>query len=247
VKNVNRIKKEKAIPNDAEIKVFRSILLRWYRRNGRSYPWRDNCSPFHVLLAEMMLQRTKADQVVPVFVRAVDQFPSPRHMAKASINDLESLLKPLGLSWRIPNFKHMAIQLVERFKGIVPRSREELTSLPGVGDYVAGAVLSIAFNQPEWVVDANIVRLFRRYFGIETTAEGRRDRHVIGLAKRYTSRRKPKSSILAVLDHTALICTPRSPHCPSCPLRKGCTYCRYHRVQEMENLDNKRGKRLSKG
>jgi len=222
--NPSRSRKENAIPEDAEIKAFRSILLRWYRKNGRSYPWRENCSPFHVLLAEMMLQRTKADQVVRVFIKAVKKFRTPEHLAKAKMSDLEDTLKPLGLSWRIPNFKEMAIALVEKFDSRVPESREDLKSLPGVGDYVAGAVLSIAFSQPEWIVDANIVRLFRRYFGIKTSSEGRRDRHVIEIAKRYTSRRKPKSSTLAILDHTALVCMPRSPLCDSCPLKMRCFY-----------------------
>ena len=228
MKGLSLDRKANIQPDDIEIKAFRSVLFRWYRRNGRSYPWRDDCSPFHVLLAEMMLQRTKADQVVPIFLKTVRRFPTPMHLAKAALDELGGLLQPLGLSWRIPNFKEMAHQLVERYEGIVPESREELISLPGVGDYIAGAVLAIAFNKPEWVVDSNIVRVFRRYFGIKTTAEGRRDLNVIEIAKKYISRRKPRASALAILDFTALICIPSYPRCGSCPFKSGCKYFLNH-------------------
>jgi A/G-specific adenine glycosylase len=133
-------------------------------------------------------------------------------------------LNPLGLAWRIPRFKEMAKALVEKFNGVVPERREELTALPGVGDYVSGAVLSIPFQKPEWVVNSNIVRLFRRYFGIQNSSEGRRDAHVIELAKRFTSKRRSRETTLAILDFTALVCTPALPRHDICPLKGNCVY-----------------------
>lgn len=239
MKKENRSGPETAPPDNEAVKVFRKILLRWYRRNGRTFPWRENCQPFHLLVAEMMLQRTKAEQVVPVFLNALERYPTPVDLAEAPLSELKVLLQPLGLSWRHPKFKEMAIELVNRFKGKVPESRKLLTSLPGVGDYVAGAVLSIAFNKPEWVVDANIVRLFWRYFDVKTSSEGRRDRHVIELANRYASGRRPKSATLAILDHAALVCIPRSPRCYSCPLRKGCKYYQ-DKVAQKASSSNKK-------
>jgi len=211
-------------PLQEDISQLRRRLLRWYRKHGRTYPWRESQSPFHVLLAEMMLQRTRADQVVPIYLEVVQRYPEPEDLAKARLSDLRRIMKPLGLLWRIPNFKAMAKILVEQFGGAVPNSREELTTLPGVGEYVAGAVLSVAFGKREWIVDANVVRLFRRYFGINTSAEGRRDAHVIELARGYAAARNPKSSTLAILDHSALVCVSGVPRCHSCPLSQSCVY-----------------------
>jgi len=221
---MQKSKIEAVIPSRKEIAPFRHILLRWYQKHGRSYPWRKSPTPFHVLLAEMMLQRTKADQVVPVYLKLLNKYPTAGELAEAGLGDLQNILNPLGLAWRIPKFKELAKALVERFNGVVPEKKEELTSLPGVGDYVAGAVLSITFQKPEWVVDSNIVRLFRRYFGIQTSSEGRRDAHVIELAKRFTSKRQPREATLAILDFTALVCTPVSPRHDICPLKSKCVF-----------------------
>ncbi len=212
------------LPGGEEIKRFRQTLLRWYRKHGRRYPWRESPAPFHTLLAEMMLQRTQADQVVPVYLKLLKRYPTPADLAKANLIDLRRILKPLGLAWRISKFREMARALVDKFNSVVPQKREELLTLPGVGQYISGAVLSIAFQKPEWIVDSNVVRLFRRYFGIQTSSEGRRDAHVIEHAKRYTSKRCPRAATLAILDHTALICIPRFPRCGNCPLRANCFY-----------------------
>jgi len=212
------------LPSQEEIGRFRSILIDWYRKHGRIYPWRESQNPFHILIAEMMLQRTKADQVVPVYLNTIKLFPTAKDLVEAKLNNLRRLLKPLGLAWRIPKFKKVAKALIQKFNGAVPETREELSSLPGVGHYIAGAVLSIAYQKPEWIVDSNVVRLFRRYFGIAASSEGRRDAHVIELAKRYSSKRHPRECTLAILDHTALICVPISPRCRICPLRRNCAY-----------------------
>lgn len=233
---MQKSKIESVLPSSKEISSFRGTLLRWYRKHGRSYPWRKSSTPFHVLIAEMMLQRTKADQVVPVYLKLLSKYQTARDLAEADLTDLQNILNPLGLAWRIPKFKDMAKAMVDSFNGIVPEKREELTTLPGVGDYVSGAVLSIAFQKPEWVVDSNIVRLFRRYFGIQTSSEGRRDAHVIELAKCFTSKKQPRATTLAILDFTALICTPKLPQHHLCPLRPNCAYFDGHVTKAGEQI-----------
>jgi len=113
---------------------------------------------------------------------------------------------------------------VEKYECKVPEIREELITLTGVGEYVAGAVLSVAYCKKEWIVDSDIVRLFRRYFGVYTSKEGRRDRHIIEMAKVYVSGIDPRKANLAILDFTALVCTPRNPECVKCPLEKRCSH-----------------------
>ena len=221
MRNVNTNKK---IPDRRAINLFRSKIIRWFDKNKRNYPWRETQDPFRVLIAEMMLRRTKADQVKEVYERLLKEYPDVEALAKADSKELEKILYPLGLKWRIPAFGLIAKEVREKYYCKVPETREELTALPGVGEYVAGAVLSIAYNRKEQIVDSNIVRLFRRYFGIKTSKEGRRDKHVIEMSKIYVSGRNPRKVNLAILDFTALVCTPRKPDCEKCPLRKRCHY-----------------------
>lgn len=172
----------------------------------------------------MMLRRTKADQVKPVYEQLFTEYPGIKEMAKAKKKRLERILYPLGLKWRTPAFSSVVREVGEKYHYKVPETREELTALPGVGDYVAGAVLSIAFNKKEWIVDSNVVRLFRRYFGVKTSKEGRRDKHIIDMARIYSSSRNPRNANLAILDFTALVCTPRNPKHERCPLNSDCHY-----------------------
>jgi len=215
------------IPTRKEIAIFRRRIISWYKKNGRLYPWRKEKDPFKVLVAEMMLRRTKADQVVPVYEQFCREFPNVETLARATREDVENILRPLGLKWRVPAFTMMAREVVEKYHSRIPDNREGLISLPGVGEYVAGAVLSIAYGKNEWLVDSNIVRIFKRYFGIKTSKEGRRDKHVIEMAKIYVSGKEPGRATMGILDITALICKPRKPECEKCPLRIHCHYALY--------------------
>jgi len=159
-----------------------------------------------------------------VYEQFFKEYPDVDSLAEAKQEALEKILYPLGLKWRIPAFGMVAREVREKYQSRIPETREELIFLPGVGEYVAGAVLSIAFGKREWLVDSNIVRIFRRYFGIKTSKEGRWDKHVIEMAKIYASGRNPRKANLAILDFTALICTPGKPGCEKCPLRRNCNY-----------------------
>jgi len=214
------------IPSVKNIRIFRNKIIEWFNRNGRTYPWRETIDPFKVLIAEMMLRRTKADQVKSVYEQLFTEYPDVESLTRVESKKIEEILYPLGLKWRNPAFGMVAREIKEKYHCKVPETREELTALPGVGEYVAGAVLSIAYGRKEWIVDSNIVRLFRRYFGINTSKEGRRDRHVIEMARIYSSGRDPRKANLAILDFTALICTPRKPDCQKCPLKRNCHYVR---------------------
>lgn len=186
----------KNVPPVEQIQELRNGLLEWFRISARSYPWRQTKNPFKVLTAEIMLRRTKADQVRQVFLKLFDRYPDIDSIADAEDVELEKILYPLGLKWRSAAFKLVAKEIIEKHQSQVPLNREELTRLPGVGEYVAGAVLSIAFGKPEWIVDSNGVRLFQRYFGMTTSKEGRRDKHIIETAKVYVNGVDPRSANL---------------------------------------------------
>jgi A/G-specific adenine glycosylase len=217
------------MPIRKDISTFRKRIIDWYWGNGRVYPWRETHDPFRILMAEMMLRRTKADQVVPVYEHLLSVYPDVDSLAEAKQESLEKILYPLGLKWRIPTFRMVACEVQQKFQSRIPETREDLLSLPGVGEYVAGAVLSIAYGKREWLVDNNIVRIFKRYFGVETSKEGRRDKHIVEIAKIYSSGKDPDKATMGILDITALICKPRKPACEKCPLIDHCHYALYQK------------------
>ncbi len=215
---------DKLTASREHIIALRAKIVRWFNTNGRKYPWRETRDPFKILMAEMMLRRTKADQVKGVYQQLVKKYPDIESLANARSQSIHKILYPLGLKWRTPAFRLVAREIKKKYRCQVPDTREELLTLPGVGDYVAGAVLSIAYGKREWIVDSNIVRLFRRYFGVRTSKEGRRDKHIKEIARSYSSGRNPRKANLAILDFTALVCSPRGPNCVKCPLRRTCRY-----------------------
>jgi len=214
----------KNMPSKQEIYEFRNSILKWFENNKRDYPWRETDDPFRLLIAEIMLRRTNADQVKNVYIKFFKKYPDLYSVSKANEKDIEEILYPLGLKWRVPSIISVARQIQEKCDGNLPQTRSELINLPGVGDYVAGAVLSIAFNKNEWIVDSNIVRLFKRYFSIETSKEGRRDKQIIDIAKVYSSFNESREANLAILDFAALVCSPKNSNHNGCVLKTNCSY-----------------------
>ena len=206
------------------ISSLRQTLLRWFRKHARKYPWRETSDPYQVLIAELMLRRTQADQVKPVFEEFIEEFPDARSLDEADERRVAELVYPLGLNWRTPAFKKVVREVGEKYGYQIPETREELTGLTGVGDYVAGAILSVAYGKKEWIVDTNVARVFQRYYGLKTIKEARRDKQVVGLARAYAAGRDPRRANLAILDFAALVCTARKPRCPECPLRRECIF-----------------------
>lgn len=208
---------------------FRCQILEWAGRHGRDFPWRHTEDPYRVLVAEMMLRRTRADQVVPVYQRFVARFPDVASLAAASEAEAAALLRPLGLAWRVPAFRQLARQILERWGGRLPLSRDALLTLPGVGDYVASAVLCFAGGVAVPIVDTNTVRVAGRFFGFPTHAESRRLRHVREAVARLVTPDAPRESSLALLDFAALVCVAGRPRCEQCPVSLSCAWFRASR------------------
>jgi A/G-specific adenine glycosylase len=211
---------KKSIPPDStSVSKLRRNIVSWYVRNGRVYPWREEPGKYNLVIAELMLRRTKADQVEPVFNKFVARYPDPATLARARQASVIKLTKPLGLDWRNDTFVPMAKKAVTDFDGDIPETRDQIKQLPGVGDYVAGAVLSIALNKPEWIVDSNIARFFVRYFGVQTGKEARRNPVIIEIARRYARCKNPRRANLALIDYSSLVCSPSTPLCDECCLQ----------------------------
>lgn len=205
---------------------FRAHLTEWFPANRRRFPWRDADDAFHLLLAELMLRRTQAVQVVPVYATFIARFPDPHALATASEAEVAVALRPLGLSWRVPAFRQLAAILVDQHNGRVPHDRVDLLALPGAGEYVASAVRSVAFSIHDPIYDTNTVRVAGRYFGFPTQAESRRRRHVQRAIDRLFSPECPRESTFALLDFAALVCRAARPRCEACPMSAACAFAR---------------------
>jgi len=216
----------KKIPSTAEINNLRKRINKWFVKNQREYPWRKTKDSFKILIAEIMLRRTQADQVKPVYELLFKKYPDIESLAKADKNSIERLLFPLGLKRRNEGVVTVAQKIRDQYKLKVPAKRENLIKLPGVGEYIAGAVLSFAYGKKEWIVDSNIARLFKRHFGIKAGKEIRTDKIIIEIAKIYSDCIDPRKANISLLDFSSLVCIPRKPKCKTCPLFIKCNYRR---------------------
>ena len=202
----------------------RNSLVEWYRANGRSYPWRYKSDPWTVLLAEVCLHRTRADQVAGIYQKLIELCPAPEDLLK-NRDESKSLLVHLGLNWRVDRLFEMAVELSKRYKGQVPDSYDELMHLPGVGDYVASSVLCFAYGQPTTLIDTNTSRIARRYTGRDDLPTWEQRLALHNLAKPAGADSEWNYSLL---DLGALVCTATRPHCNICPIRAGCVTGRDH-------------------
>lgn len=205
-----------------DLPVLRRAILDWAAVSSRSFPWRQTSNPFHILIAEMMLQRTQARQVVPVYQSFITNYPDASLLANASADSITQSLYSLGLAWRVPTFQALARTLVEDHGGQVPDKYHALKKLPGVGDYVAAAVCCFAFGQAIILADTNTVRVAGRIFGLPIHTESRRRKPVRRLLEQMLDRNQPRAFNLALLDLAALICLPANPRCSNCPVRAFC-------------------------
>jgi DNA (cytosine-5)-methyltransferase 1 len=197
----------------------RDLLLEWHGDNARSFPWRRaDLEPWHVLMAEMCLHRTRADQVAPVFEALLEIAPTPEAMLENAEDALEEM-QSLGLRWRAENLIKVARALIEFFDGIVPDNDLELRTLPGVGDYVAQAVLCFGFGRRATLVDTNTTRIISRLNGRDQTRRWQLRLDLHGLA----GERGPDAEFnYALLDFGALVCRAKNPRCDTCPLQERC-------------------------
>jgi A/G-specific adenine glycosylase len=196
-------------------------LLAWYRKAARALPWRATSDPWRILLAEVMLQQTRVVTVIPYYERFVERFPTPAAMAEAPEDEVLVLWSGLGYYSRARNLKRAAEEVARR--GGFPRTWEDLRTLPGVGDYTAAAVGSIAFGLPHAVVDGNVLRVLSRASADRGDIASPSVRRRLGArAQELLAVRSPGDFNQALMELGATVCTPRNPDCRACPWRADC-------------------------
>ena len=211
-------------PDNFDLRTFRKDLLAWWKENNRNYPWRETRDPYSIAIAEVLLHRTRADQVVPTYQKFLEKYPSVSQLAKASIEKLAALIYPLGLHWRVDLLYDMAQELHSRFGDQIPTDREDLESLPGVSHYIATAIRCFAYGYPDALLDTNTVRICGRLLDIPVTDGSRRSKKFRKLLETLVDTKHPRKFNFALLDHGALICHSRNPLCNECSVKQHCCY-----------------------
>ena len=259
------------------------LLLDWFATNARDLPWRRTRDPYAIWVSEIMLQQTQVKTVIPFWNRWMRELPTIEAAAKASPAKIHKLWEGLGYYTRVRNLQKAAKQIVNRrrdefhespsknqigdsqisslqiqSKCRFPEDFDDVLALPGIGRYTAGAICSIAFNQPTPILDGNVIRVLTRIFGIaENPKEKETNARLWKLAEQLVShasrithhannsrtrtRRKDEDDCCSHLNQSlmelgALVCTPRNPLCRICPVNKLCVAFRENRVEELPNL-----------
>ena len=193
-------------------------LTGWFVENQRALPWRRTYDPYHVWVSEIMLQQTQVETVIPYFERWLSALPSVRALASANEQTVLGLWSGLGYYSRARNLMAAAAEMVRLHKGKVPRDYDALRALPGIGQYTAGAILSIAFNEPYPVVDGNVRRVLSRIHGWEDDSPKR----LWTAAGNLVRQAEPRLVNQAIMELGATVCSFKAPRCLICPLQKIC-------------------------
>ncbi len=221
-------------------------LLKWFAGNARDLPWRRTRDPYAIWISEIMLQQTQVKTVIPYWRRWMEQLPDIASLAAADEDTVIKLWVGLGYYSRARNWQKAGRLICEQLSGKFPRDLGGVLVLPGVGRYTAGAICSIAYNQPEPLVDGNVARVLTRLLGIEQPSKQKQVveqlwsvtadlvKHAVGLQR--TSRRNAAAFNQAMMELGALICTPRNPLCHDCPLKGHCIARKQNKVNRIPVL-----------
>lgn len=231
------------------VQAMQAALLGWYRVHRRALPWRSSKSPYRKFLAEMMLQQTQVERVIPKYHAFLAQYPTFRRLAAAPLADVIRLWAGLGYNRRAVHLHRAAQTVVREHGGRLPLSLQALLRLPGIGAYTARALLSMVGNAPVAVVDTNVRRVLGRMFRDELQAlfgeRGPTERQVQALADDLVPDGRSARWNQALMDLGSTVCTSRRPDCPRCPLLAWCQARRAGDVSDLPSLRPKGQGRFS--
>ncbi len=220
--------------SEPDLKVQTTVrrLLSWFRRDARDLPWRRTHDPYGIWISEVMLQQTQVKTVIPYWERWMHQLPDIRALAAAADESVLKLWEGLGYYSRARNLLRAAREIMTCHDGRFPEEFDQVLQLPGIGRYTAGAICSIAFNQPRPIVDGNIIRVLTRYFAVAGDPKSRdinadlwRRAEAWVQAAAVVGRLNGRACSdlnQAMMELGATLCTPTGPRCGDCPLRTGC-------------------------
>ena len=203
--------------------AIRRALLGWFRRNARPLPWRKSADPYAIWVSEVMLQQTQVATVMPYYQRFLEAFPTVGDLARAPLERVLELWSGLGYYRRARHLHQAAKELARRFGGVFPRDYKLIRSLPGIGDYTARAILSIAFDLPYTLLDGNVARVLSRLMGLQGNL------HQLGFRRAVEAQLadllppgSPGHFNQALMELGQTLCLPRIPRCAACPVQSCC-------------------------
>ncbi|MCI1823750.1 MAG: A/G-specific adenine glycosylase [Megasphaera sp.] len=204
-------------------KIWYPILLNWFSTHRRALPWRENRTPYKVWVSEIMLQQTKVEAVRPYYDSWMERFPDIKSLAAASQDEVLRQWQGLGYYSRARNLHEAVCEVQSQYKGIVPDNKADILKLKGIGEYTAGAILSIAYGKPEAAVDGNVLRIFSRLYDIEENIlSAAVKKKITGMVQEQLPPDTPGDFNEALMDLGASICIPKHPRCQVCPLISFC-------------------------
>src|SRR6478672_10199807 len=220
-----------ALPAPPARRRFRRRLLEWYRRHGRTLPWRETSNPYHILVSEVMLQQTQVDRVLPKYDEWLAKYPTLTALAAADESDVSATWRPLGYNVRPRRLHAIARESVAKYGGTLPGDEATLLSFKGIGAYTAGAVRSFAFGQRAAILDTNVARvLFRIFVGSGVPKAHAMKRHLWTLSEALVPHKHVFDFNQALMDLGATVCVARKPRCEACPMTRQCrSYPLLHR------------------
>lgn len=206
--------------NQNKRQLFVVTLLDWFKSHKRDFPWRHETDPYRILVAEKLLQQTTYSHVLKAYDAFIEKFPKISNLAQAEVSDIEESIRRLGFQrQRARQFKKIGSTILNEHRGKIPSKKEELLKLSGIGNYVANAVLCFAFNRDEPIVDVNVRRVVKRFFGWKEA----KDKQIEERLRRLLPRGKAKQFNWGIIDFSGLICS-RKPKCKICFLNDHCLY-----------------------
>lgn len=217
-------------------------LLAWYKKNGRTLPWRETRDPYKIWLSEIILQQTRVNQGMPYYHKFVEKYPSISHLAEASEQEVLRTWQGLGYYSRARNLHACAKILVDKYNCEFPKNYNEILKLPGVGKYTAAAIASFAFKEPVPAIDGNVFRVLSRLFGINKDILSAKNRKIFEeTANHLIPENAPDDFNQAMMEFGALHCTPKTPKCSDCPFNLEC-FARKHNKQNALPIKKKKVK-----
>ena len=226
-------------------KNFTNTILGWYDQGHRDLPWRRTQDPYRIWISEIMLQQTRAETVVSYYERFLARYPTVQDLASAPEEELLKAWEGLGYYSRARSLQKAAKEIVARYGGQLPADLEKLRALPGIGDYTAGAIASIAFGIPAAAVDGNVERVLCRWDAIkDEVGTPAVRRQIAARAQALVPPDRPGAFANAMMEMGATMCTPKNPKCLLCPVREGCMGFAQGIAQELPHKAKKKAQRV---
>ena len=226
-------------------KNFTQTILSWYDQGHRDLPWRRTQDPYRIWISEIMLQQTRAETVVSYYERFLARYPTVQDLASAPEEELLKAWEGLGYYSRARSLQKAAKAIVSQYGGQLPADLDKLRALPGIGDYTAGAIASIAFGIPAAAVDGNVERVLCRWDAIaEEVGTPAVRREIAARAQALVPRDRPGAFANAMMEMGATMCTPKNPKCLLCPVREGCLGFAQGIAQELPRKAKKKAQRV---